>query len=238
MTINSDFPNIYWHQKWEISPGVFTPGVHDINTLADRLHLPLDLTGQRILDIGSWNGALSLDCARRGAEFVLGIGPEDPEASGFNYLKKRTGFMNVQYQLGSTYDLSKLNLGKFDTVLFCGVLYHLRYPILALDQIASVCSGDLYIETEIDESLAIGTPLWKFHRLNDLNADYSNWFTPNSTAVVEATQSAGFSLAEAPGIFGTRGTFHFKKNPGLPEWRVLPTGEGTYYDILVRSLFE
>ena len=238
MSMESDFPNIYWHQKWEVSSGVFTPGVHDIHTLAERLQLPSDLSGQRILDIGSWNGAISFECARRGAAFVLGIGPEDPDSSGFNYLKNRTGIKNVEYRLGSTYDLAKQNLGTFDTVLFCGVLYHLRYPILALDQIASVCSGDLYIETEIDENLAAGIPLWKFHRLNDLTSDYSNWFTPNSTAVVEATQSAGFSLAALPRIFGTRGTFHFKKNPGLPEWRVLPTGEGTYYEILVKSLFE
>ena len=49
------------------------------------------------------------------------------------------------------YALNKLDLGKFDYVLFLGLIYHLRHPYLALDRIYDVMNIDseLVVESHI-----------------------------------------------------------------------------------------
>jgi hypothetical protein len=73
------------------------------------------------------------------------------------------------------------------------VLYHLRYPMLGIDNIHRVATGDIFIETHISDK-GMGrkeeaVPLWKFYRLNELNRDHSNWFDPNIAAVIQAFES-------------------------------------------------
>ena len=81
------FDGVYWHQRWEIVPGIFTPGRNPVIDLLSVAGLPEKLAGKRILDIGAWNGCISFECERRGAADILAIGPENPEVSGFNRLK-------------------------------------------------------------------------------------------------------------------------------------------------------
>src|SRR5438045_7098565 len=111
-----DFSQHYWHQRWEVSPGVFTPGLNDVSDLLRQVGLPQDLSGKRVLDVGAWNGCFSFECERRGAREVVGIGPEPPERSGLEMLRQHLG-SSVQYQLGSIYDLDPNVLGHFDIVL-------------------------------------------------------------------------------------------------------------------------
>ena len=49
--------------------------------------------------------------------------------------------------LCNTYDLNPSCFGTFDIVLFYGVLYHLRHPLLALERILSVCTETLLMQT-------------------------------------------------------------------------------------------
>ena len=78
----------------------------------------------------AWNGGFTFECVRRGAAHVLAFGPDDSDACGFNKIKKQLGIKNVEHLRGSIYDASAL--ATYDIVLFFGVLYHLRYPSLAL----------------------------------------------------------------------------------------------------------
>ena len=39
------------------------------------------------------------------------------------------------------YEVTKERLGSFDVVLFLGVLYHLRHPLLALERVCEVSRG-------------------------------------------------------------------------------------------------
>ncbi len=204
------FGGVHWHQKWEVYEGVFTPGRNPVSDLMAYAEVPQDLTGKTVLDIGAWNGCFSFECVRRGASHVLGLGPDDPMASGFSRLKEALGYQNVDYVKGSVYDLDKQSIGEFDMVLFFGVLYHLRYPLLALDKIFQVCKERLYVESfVIDNHFLLGarknpcllvnvspelqqTPLWEFFQFDEVNSDSSNWFGPNLCALISAVESAGF----------------------------------------------
>jgi tRNA (mo5U34)-methyltransferase len=176
-----------------VFPGVFTPGVNPVATICERIGLPHDLTGKRVLDVGAWHGCFSFECERRGASEVVALSLEDPVAVGFNRLKAVLG-SQVRYVRGSAFTLDRRELGEFDVVLFLGVLYHLRYPLLAIDRLRDVCRAMVLIETHVIDlpgELA-QLPMWRFYPRDELNADPSNWFGPNVQAVLEAFDSAGF----------------------------------------------
>lgn len=143
--LKSLLQDVSWHQKWEIEPGIFTPGRNPVQVLMDEAGVPQDLTGKRVLDIGAWNGCFSFEAERRGAT-VLAIGPEMPAATGFDkirtYLKSK-----VEYQLGTIYHLDPDTIGTFDVILCFGVIYHLRHVLLAFDMMRRVCRDKLYVET-------------------------------------------------------------------------------------------
>jgi tRNA (mo5U34)-methyltransferase len=182
--------NCPWHQRWEVFQGVFTPGPNPVARICERIGLPHDLSGKRVLDVGAWHGCFSFECERRGAADVVALSPEDPGAVGFTRLKAALG-SSVCYLNGSAYTLDPAALGTFDVVLFLGVLYHLRYPLLAIDRLREVCCDIVLIETHVIEGHGT-VPMWRFYPRDELNADASNWFGPNVQAVLEAFDSAGF----------------------------------------------
>jgi tRNA (mo5U34)-methyltransferase len=101
----------YWHQLWEVFPGIVTPGRSVVMTLLDNAGVPKDLTGRRVIDIGAWNGCVSFECERRGADEVLAVSLEDPEWSGFNYLKHILEAKRTRFERGSIYDLDPTRYG-------------------------------------------------------------------------------------------------------------------------------
>ncbi len=249
------FAGVYWHQHWQLFDRIYTPGKNSIEKMCAELELPEDLAGKRVLDIGAWNGCLSFECERRGAREVVALGPEDPDKTGFHRLRAALGSTRTHYLHGSVYDLNPGRLGYFDVVLFCGVLYHLRYPLLGIDNIRRVCTGDVFVETLVtDVQLLLHEPkglrkvvlrrfspslaktaLWQFFRRDELHRDASNWFGPNAMAVHQAFESAGFDmqLLKTDG----RATLRGRAREGVPEFLGIDSGEGVYYDTLVRHLF-
>jgi tRNA (mo5U34)-methyltransferase len=219
----SFFKDGRWHQRWEIFPAVFTPGHNDVEFLCNATCLPRDLSGKRVLDVGAWNGCFSFECERRGAEEVIALDLENPDDTGFNRLKKLLGSA-VRHVNGSVYTLSPREFGTFDIILFFGVLYHLRHPLLAIDRLRSVCTGEVFVETHViddhawlrspstlpPEMLSVlrKTPIWRQYGAFELHPqDQSNWFGPNVAAVMEAFQTAGFEVAHTESWPG-RAAFH------------------------------
>ena len=225
------FDGIHWHQRWELFRGVHLPGRNDVQTILEYAGVPHDLTGKRVLDVGAWNGGFSFECERRGAAEVVALSLENPDTTGFNRVKAVLG-SKVSYVLGSVYNLAPDVLGRFDVVLFLGVLYHLRYPLLAADKLRSITSGEVFIETHIIESCFIPAgktsaeavsltgvspslaevPLWQFYRRDELGHDFSNWFGPNIPAVLEGFGSAGFDVS-LTSRWGSRAAFRATPTP-------------------------
>jgi hypothetical protein len=199
---------------------------------------------------------MSFECERRGASEVVALGPEDPDWTGFNRIRQAIGSTRTRHVLGSIYDLDPRVLGYFDVVLCCQIIYHLRYPLLGIDNLRRVCQGDLYLETQVCDSKVLsrgpgglkwvgleaaapdlaGTPLWQFYRLGELNQDHSNWFNPNTAAVIQALESAGFDT-QLVRLSDQRASFHGTVKEGLPEYLAIACAESVFYDVISSPLF-
>jgi tRNA (mo5U34)-methyltransferase len=239
---------IDWWQRWEIVPGVFTPGINDVAFLLDHVRLPASLRGVRVLDIGGWNGAFSFECERRGASEVVMIEPSPVAGAGFDRIK---AFLDskVKYYQGSIYDLDPKWLGHFDIVLCFGIIYHLRYPLLGLDNIRRICRGELFVESATLESacwdgshlVALGEigpelenlPFLQFFEGSQFFDDTTNWFVPNAVATKAMIEAAGFEVLE----HHVEGRYfaHARVKRGLPPM-FAASHEGADYDLHARHL--
>src|SRR5215467_4145093 len=93
------FKDINWYQKWEVFDGIFTPGINPVSDICDLMGLPSDLSGRRVLDIGSNNGCMSLECERRGAAEVVGLTPFDGPKWGHHQLRELVGATKTRFHL-------------------------------------------------------------------------------------------------------------------------------------------
>src|SRR3954454_4583042 len=107
-------------------------------------HLPADLSGKSVLDIGCNAGFYSIEMKRRGAARVLGIDSDDRYLAQARLASETLGFDDIAFAKLDVYDVGALG-ERFDLVIFMGVLYHLRHPLLALDLIREHVAGDLML---------------------------------------------------------------------------------------------
>lgn len=205
-----------WFHEIELAPGIVTPG-EDSNRLKlpilDELGLPRDAAGLRVLDVGCSDGFFSFEMERRGAAVTaMDFVPED--YTGFAVARRVLG-SRVEYRMENVYNLDPARHGSFDLVLFLGVLYHLRKPLVALDAIRSVMKegGRLFLATllidefvllpdgatttlaELNPRLA-GIPLWQAYPRDSLNGDFTNCLAPNRRALEVALEEAQFRVEE------------------------------------------
>jgi tRNA (mo5U34)-methyltransferase len=179
-----------WHQTFEIEPGIRTPGNYDAEALLDRIALPQDLKGMRILDLGSNDGFFAATCVRRGAE-VVAFDYRSKEASGFSVTEKVMG-LSIPYIHDTIWNIERHELGTFDIILFLGVLYHLPDPFRAIELLSRCCAGELYLETAYTRRGTV--PLMRYFPDRSLNDDVSNFWLPNVTCVVGMLEDCGFQV--------------------------------------------
>src|SRR5881275_781905 len=106
--------------------------------------LPKDLGGKSVLDIGCNAGFYSIEMKRRGAGRVLGIDSDERYLAQARLASEVLDYDDIEFAKLDVYDVAALG-EKFDLVIFMGVLYHLRHPLLALDLIHQHVAGDLLI---------------------------------------------------------------------------------------------
>jgi tRNA (mo5U34)-methyltransferase len=200
----------YWYHQIELAPGVVTPGVNDSQSQLNNLNalgLPSDCSQLRVLDIGCSDGFFSFEMERRGAT-VVAVDYTRPDVTGFSVASQILG-SNVVHIVENVYDLSPEKYGLFDLVLFLGVLYHLRNPMLALDRIRRVTKVDglLFVESQLatDRTLSsLATPAWQFFPRNSLNNDESTKWAPNLEGLKSAAEEAQFKVSDSS-VCGARG---------------------------------
>jgi tRNA (mo5U34)-methyltransferase len=114
----------------------------------------------------------------------------------------------VEVVVGDLLDHDLSQLGRFDVVLYLGVLYHVRHPLLALERVAEVTRGTAYIETQAEFFRGLErSRICRFIEGDELNHDPSNWWTFNEAALLAMCRAAGFARAEispAPGNWRRR----------------------------------
>lgn len=226
-----------WFHRYEVVPGVITPGVYDPAPLLERLALPDDLSGKRVLDIGARDGFFSFEAERRGAD-VLALDFMPPERTGFGVGAKLRG-SSVEYRVDNVYNLSPERHGEFDLVLCLGVLYHLRNPLLGLDRIWGVCKRDMLLETQIRSGRGrrVGgiaeerEPLMEFHPEDSLNSDHTNWWSPNPPALRAMLESSCFEVADMQ-VLPARAIVHARRfeDEHRHYWRTLDGASTVDFD--------
>jgi tRNA (mo5U34)-methyltransferase len=103
----------------------------------------------------------------------------------------------VEVVVGDLFDYDLSKLGSFDVVLYLGVLYHVRHPLLALERLSAVTRGTAYIETQAESFRGSGgRAMCRFIEGDELNHDPSNWWTFNEAALLSMCRAAGFGRAE------------------------------------------
>ena len=209
-----------WHQKFDLAPGVTTPGVSEVRFLDSLTGLGPDCSGLRILDVGTTNGGLAFDLARRGAE-VTAVDIASDTHFGFAAIRELLD-APVRFVHGSVYQLPELVDGTFDVVVAQGLLYHLRHPLLALDQLRAVTGGTLVVETAVADAEVGDVPgTLRYFRRDELAGDPSNWFAPTTSTLVDMVESSGFRVVETrswPEDAPTRASVRAERTPGRPEF--------------------
>ena len=176
--------------------------------------IPEDLTGKSVLDIGCNAGFYAMEMKRRGAKRVLGLDAMDEYLRQARFAAE-VNELDIEFRKLSVYDVGSLG-ERFDIVIFIGVLYHLRHPLLALDLIHEHVADDLLVfqsmqrgSTEV-EVLKPNYDFWTteqfdrpgFPRMHFIENKYAddptNWWVPNRACVEAMLRSAGFRVIEHP----------------------------------------
>lgn len=176
--------------------------------------IPADLSGKTVLDIGCNAGFYSIEMKRRGADLVLGIDFDESYLAQARFAAEIAG-ADIELRKLSVYDVGMLG-ERFDVVLFMGVLYHLRHPLLALDLIREHVVGDLMVFQSMQRGSAEVTEMddnyhfWREDLFNDAGFpklhfiehryanDPTNWWIPNRACVEAMLRSAGFLITAHP----------------------------------------
>src|SRR3954465_10235466 len=127
----------------ETAPDHFLGDYPQIKFAGFRNAIPEDLTGKSVLDIGCNAGFYSLEMKRRGADRVLGIDTDEHYLRQARFAAEMQE-ADVEFRHMPVWDVAALG-EKFDLVIFMGVLYHLRHPLLALDLIREHVAGDMLL---------------------------------------------------------------------------------------------
>jgi tRNA (mo5U34)-methyltransferase len=176
-------------------------------------HLPEDLSGKSVLDIGCNAGFYSIEMMRRGASRVLGIDSDDRYLAQARLAADTLGYEDIEFAKLDVYQVGAL-AEQFDVVIFMGVLYHLRHPLLALDLIREHVARDLMLFQSMQRGSKHVLPLEPdyefaqtdlffesgFPKLHFIEREYShdwtNWWVPNRACTEAMLRSAGFSIEQ------------------------------------------
>ena len=189
-----DYPNVKWRRFSRV--------------------IPESLKGKSVLDIGCNAGFYTMEMKRRGAERVVGLDTEEEYLEQAKFAAA-VNKLEIEFRKMSAYDVAELG-ERFDLVIFMGVLYHLRHPLLALDLIYEHAARDLLLfqsmqrgDSRID-CIDRNYDFWatehfdspgypKLHFIEHQYADDpTNWWAPNRACVEAMLRSSGFVIAAHP----------------------------------------
>ena len=209
-----------WFQNLDLE-GVRTAPAHVLGDYpADKFsrfsHLvPHDLTGMTVLDIGCNAGFYSFEMRRRGAARVLGIDTDARYLAQACFAAEVLDVDGVEFRQMGVYDVAALG-ERFDLVIFMGVLYHLRHPLLALDLIREHVAGNAMLfqtltrgpdsvaapaeDYEFSEDAQFQQPDWPRMAFveHEWAHDWTNWWVPNRAGVEAMLRASGFETVAGP----------------------------------------
>ena len=217
--IEEDVAKYEWYQTIDLGDGLSTPGETGDATQKklEMMALPKNMSGMSVLDIGCNEGFFAFESERRGADRVVAIDKSAAAMEKF-LLVKRIIESNAEFLQKELSEITPRTTGRFDVVFFLSVFHHLRYPFVALDQVADLTAGHAVMEfveavpTSDNEPSALVRKKSKKGHLHIL---------PTRKFLLEVLERAHFSKIQ---ILGTHRGHKIKEErdmPGFDEQRVL-----------------
>jgi tRNA (mo5U34)-methyltransferase len=173
-------------------------------------HVPADLAGWSVLDIGCNAGFYAFELARRGAS-VTAIDMDPHYLRQARWAARELGLDDrIEFRQMQVYDLARESR-RYDLVWLMGVLYHLRHPLLALDIVRRRTRRQMVLQTMtmpgdavaqvpadvgIKERERLRDPGWPAMAFIEkrLAGDPTNWWAPNHACIQAMLRSAGFEI--------------------------------------------
>jgi tRNA (mo5U34)-methyltransferase len=176
--------------------------------------IPADLGGRTVLDVGCNAGFYSIEMKRRGADRVVGVDWDERYLAQARFAAEVSG-ADIELRRLSVYDIASLR-ERFDVVLFMGVLYHLRHPLLALDLLHEHATRDLLVFQSMLRGSDLAPPIAEDYPFTETSVfdapgfpelhfiehrytgDDTNWWIPNRAAAEAMLRSAGYAIVARP----------------------------------------
>ena len=204
-TWRKKFENKGWWHSFELPDGTRIDGVNGLDGQRLRIAqfpIPEDLRGKRVLDIGAWDGWFSFEMERRGAEVLAIDNWDNPRF----HEARRLLSSRVDYRQMDVYDLTPARVGRFDIVLFFGVLYHLKHPLLALERVCalttSMAAVDSFIlrEEHMPGHSIEKLPVMAYYESDEFAGQTDNWVAPTLPCLLAFCRTAGFARVELQNV--------------------------------------
>jgi tRNA (mo5U34)-methyltransferase len=227
----------WWYQAFQLPCGVWTSNGEEPSYRPEtrwkvlESYIPTDLKGQTVLDVGGNAGYFSIQMKLRGAKRCVLVEPYVEFVRQAKFAARQFAVkLEIVNEDIHTYCLTTEE--RFDYVIFLGLFYHLKYPVLVLDRLAEMTirrmlfqshlmgsDQDQYKEQgnyarETDDGLLSDPAFPRLLFIEKLyNGDPTNWWIPSSTAVEPLLRSAGLRLIGRPHpqLFVAEPEVHFGK---------------------------
>jgi tRNA (mo5U34)-methyltransferase len=181
----------HWFHAIDLGDGAFTPISPD--AMVRHIHqafLDTDFTGKKVLDIGCWDGGWSFAAEQRGAAEVYAtdlISQRDRkphELSNFELAHKILNSRVKYFPHIDVYNIHELGVRDFDIIIYMGVFYHVKDPVLVLGRLRQVARPGATILCE-GEVIGSERSYAEFYYNEDYARSSSNWWVPSIGCVRE-----------------------------------------------------
>jgi tRNA (mo5U34)-methyltransferase len=225
-----------WFHRIDLGEGLFTKTASVMGEPVDhpagpwetiRTCIPEDLRGKSLLDVGCNAGFYAFEAKRRGAARVLGVDGQRQHVRQALFVRNVLD-LDVEFRRMNVYELNRRSIGQFDITLALGLIYHLKHPILALENLFEVTKELLVIETAImpPERTPVsflhplGETMMKLHPLayveNPAGAKEQvyNWFLPGVETMKALLSNTGFDEIDVVEVKNERAVLACRKRNG------------------------
>jgi tRNA (mo5U34)-methyltransferase len=206
-------------QRIQLPSGVWTsdgtPPAYDPSERWELFapYIPEDLSGMTVLDVGGNAGYFTLQMKLRGAKRCVMVEPVTDFVDQARFVFSQFG-LRVKIVNEDVHAYCMTTNERFDYVLFLGLFYHLKYPVLVLDRLAEMTKARLVLAAHIsggsesgsagdgvdvdrDDVLSDTFPQLAFIE-HTYRGDPTNWWIPNYQALEPLARSAGLKVLARP----------------------------------------